>query len=279
VIPLGKIYDALEKSQHYSTNDPSASSRTHLKTVENTNDIGRVEPKSFPMSLNSRGNRLDDSLISYYKPQSIEAEQFRKLAATIVFQNPGVTSRCLLVTSVNKGEGKSFLTSNLAISLAKSLEEPVLLMDCDLRRPSLHTRFGFRDVPGLSDHFMKGMDISSLIQKTSVNQLSLLPAGSKSFHSAELLSSKRMAQLLKTLKKTNKGKIILIDSPPPSATAEPVAIASQVDGIILTVQCESTPREMVVDLVKNLGKEKILGVVLNRFKRPFSAYKKYEMYQ
>jgi capsular exopolysaccharide synthesis family protein len=185
----------------------------------------------------------------------------------------------LLVTSVNKDEGKSFVTSNLAISLSRSLEEPVLLMDCDLRRPSLHFRFGFGDVPGLSDHFIKGLDISSLIQRTAVNRLSLLPAGSKSFHSAELLSSKRMAQLLKTLKKTNRGKIILIDSPPPSATAEPVAIASQVDGIILIVQCESTPREMVTELIKNLGKEKILGIVLNRFKRPFSAYKKYEMYQ
>ncbi len=277
---MGKIYDALEKSQHFSIDKSSMSGRTHLEAVENSEIQAVPSPSPFPLSMNPENNHLDRSLISYFKPQSVEAEQFRKLAANILFQNSdNSASRCLLVTSVNKGEGKSFLTSNLAISLAKSLEEPVLLMDCDLRRPSLHTRFGFRDVPGLSDHFMKGMDISSLIQKTSVNQLSLLPAGSKSFHSAELLSSKRMAQLLKTLKKTNKGKIILIDSPPPSATAEPVAIASQVDGIILTVQCESTPREMVVDLVKNLGKEKILGVVLNRFKRPFSAYKKYEMYQ
>ncbi len=275
---MGKIYDALEKSQHYSTDESSMSGRTHLEAVEDT-EI-RTEPSPFHLSMNPVNNRLDHSLISYFKPQSVEAEQFRKLAANVLFQNPdNSASRCLLVTSVNKGEGKSFLTSNLAISLAKSLEEPVLLMDCDLRRPSLHTLFGFRDVPGLSDHFIKGMDISSLIQRTAVNRLSLLPAGSKSFHSAELLSSKRMAKLLKTIKSINMGRIILIDSPPPSATAEPVAIASQVDGVILTVQSESTPREMVVDLIKNLGKEKIMGIVLNRYKKPFSSYKKYEMYQ
>jgi capsular exopolysaccharide synthesis family protein len=274
---LGKIYDALEKSQQYTNSNPPSADRAHLEAVEDTAIKATSSP--LPIRLNSTNRPLDSSLISYFKPQSIEAEQFRKLAANILFQNPEKDNRCLLVTGVSKGEGKSFVTSNLAISLARSLEEPVLLMDCDLRRPSLHTRFGFSDVPGLSDHFIKGMDISSLIQRTAVNRLSLLPAGSKSFHSAELLSSKRMAQLLKTIKTINKGRIILIDSPPPSATAEPVAIASQVDGVILTVKCESTPREMVVDLINNIGKEKILGIVLNRFKKPFSPYKKYEMYE
>jgi len=274
---LGKIYDALEKSQQYTPNKSSSIDRAHLEAVEDT-DVKKTS-SPFPLRLNFTNRPLDGSLISYFNPQSIEAEQFRKLASNILFQNPEKGSRCLLVTGVSRGEGKSFVTSNLAISLAKSLEEPVLLMDCDLRRPSLHTRFGFGNVPGLSDHFIKGMDISSLIQRTAVNRLSLLPAGSKSFHSAELLSSKRMAQLLKTIKNLNKGRIILIDSPPPSATAEPVAIASQVDGVIVTVQCESTPREMVVDLIDNIGKEKILGIVLNRFKKPFSAYKKYEMYE
>ncbi len=274
---MGKLYDALEKSQHYAVDPSPRSEEMDFESAESTERKTNVSPLS--LSISPTAHHLDRSLVSYFNPQSVEAEQFRKLAATLLFQNPGNSSKCILVTSVNKGEGKSFLTSNLAVSLARSLEEPVLLMDCDLRRSSLHTRFGFREVPGLSDHLIKGMEIYSLIQRTAVKRLSLLPAGSKSFHSAELLSSKRMARLLKTLKNTNRDRIILIDSPPPSATAEPVAIASQVDGIILVVQCESTPREMVEELVKKLGREKILGVVLNRFNRPFSAYKKYEMYQ
>lgn len=270
---MGKIYDALEKSQRYTTNKLSESTQTHLKPVEDSAIKSAGTP--FPMSLNSTPRRLDSTLISYFNPESVEGEQFRKLAANIVFHNTENSGRCLLITSANQGEGKSFLTANLAISLSKSLEEPVLLMDCDLRRPRLHTMFGFSDVPGLSDHFSKGIDISSLIQKTAIDRLSLLPAGSKSFHSAELLSSKRMSRLIKTLKNSNKDRIILIDSSPPLATTEPVAIARQVDGVILVVKCEDTPRAMVEDLIKTIGKEKILGVVLNRSRQRVKAYYRY----
>jgi len=274
---LGKIYDALEKSQQYTKNKPPESKRMHLEALENTGIKAAATP--FPMSLNLIPERLDSSLISYFKPQSIEAEQFRKLAANIVFHNAENPGRCLLITSANAGEGKSFLTANLAVSLAKGLEEPILLLDCDLRKPRLHTMFGFSNVSGLSDYFMKGMDISALIQKTTINNLSLLPAGSKSFHSAELLSSNRMSQFLKTVKNIHKDRIILIDSPPPLSTAEPVAIARQVDSVILVVKCEDTPRGMVEDLIKTIGKEKILGVVLNRFKKRFKTYYKYGTYQ
>ena len=273
---MGKIYDALEKSRQYTTNKKSKPKRMHLEALEDT-DI-KAAATSFPMSFDSMRKRLDGSLISYFKPQSIEAEQFRKLAANIVFHHAEKTGSCLLITSANAGEGKSFLTANLAISLAKSLEEPILLLDCDLRKPRLHTMFGFGNVSGLSDHFIKGMDISALIQKTTINNLSLLPAGSKSFHSAELLSSKRMSHLIDEIKNIHKDRIILIDSPPPLSTAEPIAIARQVDGVILVVKCEDTPRGMVEEVIKNIGKEKILGVVLNRFRKQFFASYGYGTY-
>jgi len=273
---MGKIYDALEKSKQYNTIKLSEPKRMHA-SLKDVDSEAAVTP--FPMSFVSTHKRLDSSLISYFKPQSTEAEQFRKLAANIVFHHAEKTGSCLLITSASAGEGKSFLTANLAISLAKSLEEPILLLDCDLRRPRLHKMFGFGNVPGLSDHFIKDMDISALIQKTAIDNLSLLPAGNKSFHSVELLSSKRMTQFLKTLKNIHKDRIILIDSPPPLSTAEPVAIARQMDGVILVVKCEDTPRGVVADLIKNVGREKVLGVVLNRFRKRFKAYHRYGTYQ
>ena len=273
---MGKIYDALEKSQQYSGKRSSESKATHLNREENVDVKGAVTP--LPRLFKPTSHRLDRSLIAYFKPESVEAEEFRKLAANIVFHHVENTGHCTLVTSAIQGEGKSFLTANLAVSLAKSLEEPVLLMDCDLRRPRMHTMFGIGNVAGLSDHFIKGIDISALIQKTAIDKLSILPAGSQSFHSAELLSSKRMSKLIQTIKTIHKKRIILIDSPPPLSTAEPIAIARQVDDVILAINCGSTPRKMVEELIDNIGKEKLLGVVLNRIEKRFVAYSKYRSY-
>ncbi len=169
---MGKISDAIEKAQQSPIDRLYDPNQAQLKSVEDPSAKTAANP--FPMSLNSLNGHLDHNLIAYFKPESIEAEQFRKLAANVLFHSTENATRCLLVTSANEGEGKSFLTANLAVSLAKSLEEPVLLVDCDLRRPRQHTMFGFGTVSGLSDHFIKDMDISALIQKTSIENLSLL---------------------------------------------------------------------------------------------------------
>jgi capsular exopolysaccharide synthesis family protein len=227
------------------------------------------------MSSQSLHGHLDESLITYFRPDSVEAEQFRKLAANIIFQKTESHDRCLMVTSATQGEGKSFLTANLAVSLAKSLEEPVLLVDCDLRKPQMHKTFGCGEVPGLSDHFSKGIDLSALIRETSIDHLRILPAGTKSFHSAELLSSERTVKILNTLKSLQKEGVILIDSPPPLGTAEPIAIARWVDKVILVVKCEATPRAMVEDLIKAIGKDVIMGTVLNRARHRVNTYYRY----
>ncbi len=270
---MGKIFEALEKSKQYT---PIIQPETTIGRLTKADQLdGQGVATSLPKAFELTDSHLDRSLVSFFKPQSVEAEQFRRLAANVLFHNADNRHSCFLITSAKEAEGKSFLTANLAISLAKSLEEPVLLLDCDLRRPRQHTLFGLGNVAGLSDHLTKGVDISALIQKTPIRNLSLLPAGAKSFHSAEMLSSKRVSQLLLTLKKIHREKIILIDSPPPVSTAEPLAIARKVDGVILVVKFEDTPQEMVEDLIKNIGKEKILGVVLNRFNRWFKSHKQY----
>jgi capsular exopolysaccharide synthesis family protein len=270
---MGKIYDALEKSKRNATQQFSEPKLSYSTPMAETN--GQLTSQSSSALYHLGSDRLDKSLVSYFNPDSYEAEQFRKLAAAIVFHNSENTSRCLLITSATKGEGKSFCSANLAVSLAKSLEESVILMDCDLRRPQMHKLFGLEEVPGLSDHFSKGIELSALIQETAIDNLSLLPAGTESFHSTELLSSKRMTQALETFKNLHKDKIILIDSPPPSDTTEPVAIARRVDKVILVIRSESTPRAMVEDLIKTIGKEKILGLVLNWSRQRAKSYYKY----
>jgi exopolysaccharide/PEP-CTERM locus tyrosine autokinase len=184
-----------------------------------------------------------------------------------------------MVTSALPGEGKSFVAANLAVTIAQNINEHVLLMDCDLRRSSVNRMFGFGRVPGLSEHLSEGFPLPSLLLKTGIRKLTLLPAGAPPTNPAELLSSSQMSNLLAEVKARYPDRYVVIDSPPPHLTAEAQVIARQVDGILIVVKYRGTDRNLVAELVEKLGKEKVLGVVFNFFDQQVSAYKgKYGAY-
>jgi exopolysaccharide/PEP-CTERM locus tyrosine autokinase len=217
-------------------------------------------------------NKIDQNLIVHLRPNSFEAEQFKILRTNLLFPSSGRSPRSIMVTSAVPDEGKSFVSANLATSIAQSIQEYVLLIDCDIRVPSIHRQFGFGDVPGLSDHLAKGVPLSSLIFRTPVNKLSILPAGKPPHNPSELLSSQQMSKLLQEVKHRYSDRYIVIDSPPPKLTAETAALSRQVDGVLLVVECGTTPRKMVSDLIENIGKEKILGIILNKLDTQFASY-------
>ncbi len=265
VIPMGKTEQATIKKNYQQ-------GQSGIAGVRN-NGLSALEiPSTNPAT--SRNCHFNKELVAYFQPKSFAAEQFRKMAATVAFHYTENDDRCLLITSPIQGDGKSFFAANLAVSLAKSLEESVLLMDCDLRRPRLHTLFGLGNILGLSDHFVKGIELSALIQETGLDHLSILTAGNEAFHSAELLSSKRMAEVLRTVKSLYEKSIILIDSPPPSTT-ESVAIARRVDKTIVVVKYDKTPKGLLEDLITTIGKEKIMGVAINQSRRRIEKYHRY----
>ena len=221
---------------------------------------------------------MDKNLVSLLKPQSFEAEQFKILRTHLLYPASGESPRSIMVTSAVPGEGKSFVAANLAVSIAQNINEHVLLMDCDLRKSSIHNQFGFDNVNGLSQYLANTAPLSSIFLKVGIDKLTLLPAGESPTNPAELLSSEKMAQLLKEVKSRYTDRYIIIDSPPPHLTAETRVIASQVDGIILVVKTGSTKREVVKHLVEKLGKEKILGVVANWYDLRSSMYYGYNRY-
>jgi exopolysaccharide/PEP-CTERM locus tyrosine autokinase len=221
---------------------------------------------------------VDRNLVVLLKPHSFESEQFKMLMTKLLFPPSGEPIRSLIVTSAVPDEGKSFVTANLAISIAQNLQKHVLIIDCDLRRPSIHKQFGLGDVPGLSEHIANGTSLSSLLLKTNVDRLSILPGGKPPFNPVELLSSQQMSKLLEEVKERYSDRYIVIDTPPPKMTAETYALSRQVDGIILVVEYGKTPRKMVSDVVEIMGKEKIIGVVLNKFDMSLSSYYGYGKY-
>jgi exopolysaccharide/PEP-CTERM locus tyrosine autokinase len=299
---MGKIFDALEKSKQ--RNKSSAANKVTYNTVKNakaenqayvnssvslnkdmTSDVSlkklekvselKKQNQITPFAKNKilyDVNNIDKNLVALLKPQSFENEQFKMLRTNLLFPSSGKSPRTIMVTSAVPDEGKSFVAANLAISIAQSIQEHVLLMDCDIRRPCIHTQFGFGDVPGLSEHLANGKPLSSLILNTKIKKLNVLPAGKPPYNPSELLSSQRMSKLLEEVTERYMDRYIVIDSPPPKLTAETSAISRQVDGVLLVIEYGCTSRQMISELIDIVGKEKILGVILNKMDMRFSGY-------
>jgi protein-tyrosine kinase len=204
-------------------------------------------------------------LITLTHPKSIAAEQFRKLKTTILesAEANGGGRKCILITSAAIGEGKSLTATNLAISLAQEIQNHVLLVDADLRRPSVHKYFGIGKSRGLSDYLSNEVELSQLLVKTDVPKLSILPAGTIANNAAELFSSHKMKNFLAEVKARYADRYIVIDSTPVMPTSEPDILSRQVDGILFVVRSGQTPREVIQRSIQRLDKEKLLGIVFN----------------
>lgn len=267
---MGKIFDALEKANRKNASPVLLSVKPKKPTREKKRPENVVSLADANRSATA--GLLDRTLIVYHTPQAVEAELFKVLRTNILFPSEGPPPRTILITSALPGEGKSFVSSNLALSMAQGVEEHVLLIDGDLRKPSIHTRFGFNKVAGLGDYLAHGDDISGALLKTPIDKLTLLPAGEPPANPSELMSSKKMKALLEEVKNRYDDRYVLIDSPPPTMASETNAIAKHVDGVIVVVKAQKTPRDAVADTIEKLGKEKLIGIVLNQADRSVTKY-------
>ena len=230
---------------------------------------------------------LNDKVVSFFAPSSMVTEQFRRLRTLII--KPGVvnTPKIIMVASAMSGEGKSLVAVNLASIIAAELHSHALLVDCDLRNPSLTRWFGLQEKKGLSDYLIGEAEVQDLLIKTSIDKLSILSGGSIQENPVELVGSNKMKTLIQDLKSRYEDRYIIIDSSPILATTEPSVLNEIVDGIILVIKSGDTPRETIQQAVRLLNKNKILGVVLNNmqfkkkalFQRYFGANHQYYDYR
>jgi protein-tyrosine kinase len=288
---LGKIFQALEKSEQsiqkegiqmdeadsspYSTKKSSGGKETqNPEILDNENKNGSFNVRHDHLTVD-----INEALETVLKPHSAASEQFRMLKTNILFPEKREAPRTIMITSPSPGEGKSFIAANLAISIAQSIDEFVLLMDCDLRSPSIHSLFGFNDKTiGLSEYLSSSIMLSSVLQKTFINKLTILPAGSIPPNPSELLSSEQMRRMLHEVKLRYSDRYIMIDTPPPYITSDTNAIARSVDGIIIVVKQGKTRKKEVQDIIDIYGKDKILGVVQNFSQKKLGygyGYRKY----
>lgn len=224
----------------------------------------------------SNGN-MDPLLITFLEPQSQAAESFRLLAASIVSGNSTAQSRVIMVTSPQPLDGKSTVAANLGVAVGQELNKTAVLVDCDLRRPTLHQVFGLQACEGLHEYLSQGTSAGRYLLKTPIRNLSLIPGGRPSPSPAELLSSSKMPLLMEELKK--RFRYVIADFAPTGFAADTAFLSGMVDGILLVARSRKTPKDMILEAAERLGRDRILGVVFNEdgegYRRYQAYYKRY----
>lgn len=286
---MGKISDALEKAGYregveQNSGDSGSNSSRHSDVVEQksspttpkieSQDITSTEsrPKqnkkeSESISVGSGSGRWDERLFAAVNKDKSLSEIFNTLRSRILHPIDGkAVPRTIMVTSSLPKEGKSFVTSNLGISFAHGLDLHALLVDCDLRKPTLASLFGMYNGKGLVDYLRERKTLPELIGKTSVDKLSILPSGKPPVNPSELLSSARMIDLVKELSSRYDDRIIIFDSPPMLAAAESRVLAKQVDGVILVVRQGKAGRDHIRRVIDTVESDRMIGIVFNDYK-------------
>jgi capsular exopolysaccharide synthesis family protein len=237
---------------------------------------GRHQLASVSSSLGSQAEVENGNLTKLVTLDRVSSvvEAYRMLRTSVLLSAAGSPPKIILFTSGQPGEGKTTTAINTAISLSQ-LGSSVLLIDADLRRPTVHRVFKMNHSQGLSTYLSRQVEIDPLIHKLWVPNLSVLPCGPIPPNPAELISSERMRDGLKAL--SEKYDHILIDSPPLINVTDPVILSTMVDGVILVVQAGRSTRDVVRRARHELSSvgAKIFGVVLNNLDIKREGYGSY----
>ncbi|MBI4548197.1 MAG: polysaccharide biosynthesis tyrosine autokinase [Ignavibacteriae bacterium] len=240
-------------------------------------EIQRFEGRT---KLERDGLHVDTHLLSYLNPISSIAESYRRLRTKIQYAQVDRPVQSMLVTSPNPGEGKSTTVSNLAVTFAQAGKK-VILIDTDLRRPSLHSEFGMDKQPGLTELLINNSPLEIVVRKTPLENLDIVCCGTIPPNPAETLGSQRMKHLIEELKGTY--DVLLLDSPPVLAVTDPTILSTIVDGVIIVVSSNRTRIDTLdrsVELIQSVG-GKCLGLVLNNFdlRMVYGGYYRYYKYK
>ncbi len=204
------------------------------------------------------------NLVTLTHPRSPAAEAYRTLRTNLYFSSLDKPLRTLVVTSAALGEGKSTVLANLGVALAQG-EKRTILVDADLRRPSLHELFGVSNEKGLVTMFMDKVALANppLAQVAGIENLWLLPSGPLPPNPAELLGTRRMEEAIEAL--TARADIVLFDAPPVVAVTDAAVLGMRADGVLLVIHAGQTRRDHAQRAKELLEKVKVrvIGAVLN----------------
>jgi capsular exopolysaccharide synthesis family protein len=205
-------------------------------------------------------------IITQLNPRSPISEAYRTLRTNIDFSSVDQKLQVIAMTSASPGEGKSTTVVNLAVTYAQS-DKRVLIIDADLRKPTVHQNFAISNRWGLTSLLASQASIDEVVKETHIENLYALTSGPIPPNPSELLASQKMTQLLADMR--DKFDVIIVDTPPTLAVTDAQIVATKCDGVVLVIDSGRVKREMALKAKANLEhvKARILGVVLNNIDR------------
>ncbi len=169
------------------------------------------------------------------------------------------------ITSANAGEGKSLTAINLAVGLAKmDVAQSIVLVDLDMRRPSLHSYFGFWPEVGISDYLQGAVSFSEILVEPDIGKITLLPGNMPFANSSEIISSARMQRLLNEIKANFPSRLVIFDLPPMLLTDDVMVFAPNVDAMLFVIEEGASTSEEITRAIELLKDVELLGTVLNK---------------
>jgi protein-tyrosine kinase len=232
-----------------------------LPLIETATPGDDREPAPAAPATGRDGPSGSSRLVGSDQMLTVSREQYRRLAASLHHMQSVNGVKVILVVSALAGEGKTLTASNLALTFSESYDRDVLLIDADLRRPSLARTFGIPPSPGLSDGL--GRDFQGRLTPQRVSdRLTVLPSGRAMHDPMAGLTSTWMKQLVAEAR--DAFDWVIIDTPPIGLMTDANLLAAMADGVVLVVKANSTPYTLVKRAVEAIGPDRLLGAVLNR---------------
>ena len=189
-------------------------------------------------------------LVMFHDPSSYRAEQVRSVRNKLIAMNPDGEAKTLVVTSAIKGEGKSVVAINLALAFAELERQSVLLVDADLRNPSVEDYLHLNPHPGFGDVLLERVSIRDAIRSSGVRNLSVIGAGTRLAAPSELLTTSRIDAIMSRLKEDY--RYVIFDTPPVLPATDASVLAARADGTMMAVRLERSTRAMSRDAIRNL---------------------------
>lgn len=251
---MSRIEEALEKA---------AKLRVGIATaVSAKTDYPKVH---VPPPVTTEGICLTNQLlVTVNAPHTQAAEEYSKLKSVIVqLTKKGSFLNMLMVTSSLGGEGKSLTSVNFALSLAQEFDHTVLLVDADIRKPTIHTFLGLENSLGLTDCLLDGVDMKDALLRTGIGKLSILPAGRSVPNPAEVFTSQLMRDFFLEMKTRYHDRYIIIDTPPVLPFAETRSLSAIVDGIVLVAKEGLVTLHNIEETIESIKGAPMLGIVYN----------------
>ncbi|MBC8440385.1 MAG: AAA family ATPase [Deltaproteobacteria bacterium] len=197
-------------------------------------------------------------------PNPAEIERYKILRTRINHQSADKPMNTVMITSANRGEGKTVTCINMGFTFARELNHTVFIVDCDFKGQDIHRYLGIESKNSLIDYFLDDVPLNNLIIWPGVEKLTLISGDRTVFDSSELLSSDMMAKLVKEMGNRYSDRYVFFDAPPILERSEAIAMAPLMDGILMVVEAGVTSKKDVRKAVELLPKDKFLGFVLNK---------------